>query len=298
MRYITLLLLFTLSQASFGATSVNVIASAGGPEEAPDNTEFNQFFDPSSASAAAISPHAGATADAFADHGVIKVFAQQNSLAGGFTGAAFAEGKWSDTMRLNSAGFNGQSAKLTFSITVQGFIAPTGSGRGSVELNVKVGIGSLLTINGAFDATTSNTTTGFPPSGLNIGSGALFYSNIHDLTTQITLGTPFTISEVLTAGAGKNGCQTTATCLLSEAGSVDVDFGHSSYWNGVKSIAVRNPNTGIFENQDISLFSLTGSSGIDYSQSFVPAPVPLPASLLLFAPTLGLLAVTSRRMRS
>lgn len=298
MRHVTLLLLFALSQATFAATvgtSVRVIASAGGPEEAPDDTDFNQNFDPSSASAAAISPHAGASADAFADFGVIKAMAQQNSSGGGFVGAGFAEGKWTEIMTLSSGSFNGQKAHITIGITLQGFISSTGTGRGAVNLDFNIGLGNGLTINGAWDSDTPDNATGFPLSGLNISGSSLFYSNIHDVTAEITLGNSFVVSEVLVASASKNGCQTTAACLLSGSGTVDVDFGHTSYWDGIKSISVLNTTTGLFESKDVSFFSLVGNSGVDYSQSFVPAAVPVPAAIWLFAPGLGCLAAAQRR---
>jgi len=154
-------------------------------------------------------------------------------------------------------------------------------------------------VNGAWDTNTPANATGFPGTGLNVQpGGTLFYSNIHNVTRTITLGDSFVLSESLSVGASsKPACQasSSAACLNDDSGSVDVDFGNSSYWNGITSIAVRDPGTGLFETKDLSLFSLSANSGTDYFQSFVPAPVPLPAALWLFAPALGVIARRWRR---
>ncbi len=301
MRFVSMVMLLALSQTAFAATvvgtRVDVVASAGGPEEDPNLADFNQRIDPSSASAAAISPHAGASADGFADFGVIKVIGQANSQSGGYLGTANATASWTDVVTLSSGAFNGLQARITASTTLQGFISPTGSGRGSIHLEFDMG-NAGTSVNGAWDTSTPVNATGFPAAGLNVQTGgSLFYSNIHEVTLVITLGNAFVLKEELALGAvSKPVCQTmSSACLDGSAGAVDVDFGHSSYWNGITSIAVRN-QSGLFEQQDLSLFSLSSSSGTDYFQSFVPTPVPLPAALCLFAPALGMLAVGARRI--
>ena len=299
MRLILIVMTLAMAQGAFAATVVgtraDVIASAGGPEEDSDLTDFSQRVDPSQASAAAISPHAGASADAFADFGVIKVMAQANSQSGGYLGAGNATGSWTDIVTLSSGSFNGQQARITASVTLQGFISPTGTGRGATHLEFKMG-NAGTSVNGAWDTSTPINATGFPSAGLNVlPGGSLFYSNIHEVTLTITLGNSFVLTEELTVGASsKPVCQTSsAACFNDDSGTVDIDFGNSSYWSGISSIAVLNQN-GFFENQDLSLFSLSANSGTDYFQSFVPAPVPLPAALWLFAPALALLGVTRR----
>jgi len=275
-------------------TRVEVIAFAGGPEEASNDTDSAQKIDPGSASVAAISPHAGANADAFAAFGVIKVSTQSNAQAGGFVGVGFANGMWSDIVTLSSAGFDGMEARITAGVTLAGFISPTGHGAGSVQFNFRLR-NSSTSVNGAWDTNTPLNATGFPSEGLNaIPGGSLFYSGVHEVTNTITLGSPFVLEEELTTNAFKLGCQTSSTCLLSEAGAADTDFGHSSYWNGFKSIAVKDPVTGLFNPVDLSLFSITASSGVDYSRSFVPTVVPVPAAILLFLPGLGVLACLRR----
>ena len=298
MRLLIVLTLLLLSHAGWAATvgtRADAVAFAGGPEEAPGQSDSNQATDPSSASAAAISPHAGASADASADFGVIKVIAQQNSPDGGFLGAATATGRWTEIMSLSSGSSNGQEARITMAVTLQGFISPVGSGRGSLSFNFDVR-NAGTSISGAWDTDTPVNATGFPNSGLNVtAGGTLFYSNIHEVTATITLGDTFVVEETLSASASKNGCHAETPCLASEAGAVDIDFGHSSYWSGITSVEVRDPITGLFVPADISQFTLTSNSGTDYSRSFVP--VPLPAAAWLFATALVRMVSRGRRKR-
>ncbi len=125
MRIMIVLMLTLLSQPVFAAivgTSVQVIAAAGGPDELSGASDFDQAFDASSASAAAISPHAGGSADGSANFGVIKVMAQANSQSGGYVGTGNATGSWTDIVTLSSGSFNGQQTRFTASVTLQGFI--------------------------------------------------------------------------------------------------------------------------------------------------------------------------------
>lgn len=299
MRVILIAMFLIAGQTAFAATvlgtRVDVIAWAGGPAEDPDLTDFNHTIDVGQASAAAVSPHAGASADGFADYGVIKVIAQANSQDGGYIGSANATGSWMDIVTLSSGVFNGQQARITASVTMEGYISPVGKGGGSAQLDFRMG-NAHTTVNGAWNNDTPVNATGFPASGLSVQpGGTLFYSNTHDVTLTITLGNSFILSEELSVGAGsKPACGTNPACLNGASGSVDVDFGHSSYWGGFKSIAVRNAS-GLFEQQDLSLFTLIADSGTDYSKSFVPQPVPLPGAVWLFGPALALLRLSGSR---
>lgn len=302
MRLLLLVLLLGLSHTAFAATvvgaTVQVNAFAGGPEEDPGLTDSNQFSGPQSGTVAAISPHAGASADAFADFGVVKVSGQANSQSGGYIGIANATGQWTDIVTLSSGAFNGLQARITGSVTLQGFISPVGTGRGNIHMEFDMG-NAGTSVNGAWDNDTPVNATGFPAAGLSVQpGGTLFYSNIHEVTLSIVLGNSFVLKESLALGAvSKPVCQTSnPACLDDGGGAVDVDFGHSSYWSGITSIKVRNAS-GIFVEQDLSQFTLSSNSGTDYFQSFVPNPVPLPAAAWLFAPALSVLAAMRRRQR-
>lgn len=255
---------------------------AGGPEEDnPGPNAFGQDSDISSASTFALSPHGGANGDAFVDFGVIKVIVQGNSQPGGYNAGAGASGSWTDIVTLSSGAFNGLQARITASVTLQGFISTVGTGRGAVVMDFDMG----------------NTGTSF--STVAERGETVFHNQEHAVTFTVTLGNSFVIAEKLSVGAGSNpACDTgaSAACLAGNGGAADVDFGSSSYWNGVSSIKVRNPGTGLFEEKDLSLFTLSSNSGTDYFRSFVPTPVPVPASLPLMSAGVAALA-WRRRLR-
>jgi hypothetical protein len=70
-------------------------------------------------------------------------------------------------------------------------------------------------------------------------------------------------------------------------GSGDVDFANTIYWTGIQSVM-----TGGVEITDYDLLT---QSGIDYRNSFAPAPVPEPAAAVLVV--IGLLMVAGTRIR-
>jgi hypothetical protein len=304
MRTANLLVLAFLSPpvwAATAGTSVHVVASAGGPQESAGLSDFEQASDVGSASAAAISPHAGASADGFANFGVLKVMAQGNSQSGGYNAAANATASWADIVTLNSSSFNGQQAKFTAIVSLQGFISPVDTGRGTVGMDFSIGLGGGFSINGAWDTNTPANASGFPSLGLSAQpGGSLFFSGFREVNFTVTLGNSFVMSEELRVGASsKPACESSSgpACMDGTSGSVDVDFGHSSYWGGITSIAVLNAGTGLFETKDLSLFSVGSVSGTDYLQSFVPNPVPVPAAVWMLGSALGLLASRRRRSR-
>ena len=79
---------------------------------------------------------------------------------------------------------------------------------------------------------------GFPVDGVSaVAGGPLYYSAIHDLTLSFVVGSAFTVTERLRVSTFKIDCGfNAALCETTGAGSVNVDFGHSSYWNGVSAI--------------------------------------------------------------
>ncbi len=70
-------------------------------------------------------------------------------------------------------------------------------------------------------------------------------------------------------------------------------FFNTSYWNGFSRVLVQDQNSGDYV--EIGNFQIASDSGLDFTQSFVPA-VPLPPSLPLFL--MGLLGVVIKRARN
>jgi hypothetical protein len=234
----------------------------------------------------------GGSGDASAQLGVIKVYASAFSAAGGAIGEASAEGAYAEDITVSSAGLNGTPGKITVGVTVQGFVDPQGSMGGSVDFSFN-GVGFV----GAWSALSSPAFPGgFPVDGVSaVAGGPLYYSAIHDFTLSFVLGSAFTVTERLRASTFKIDCGfNVALCETSAGGSVNIDFGHSSYWNGVSAVSLLDSN-GNYVPADLSLFTATSSTGMDMMQSFAPVPEPASAALLLLGMGSLLLSVAAKR---
>ena len=271
----------TVARASAGVTGSQV----------PINQRGSVFHsDVSSTSAAFVGGGGGGSGDASAQLGVIKVNSSAFSGAGGILAHGFAEGAYTEDITVSSAGLNGTPAKIKVGVTLQGFIDPHGSMGGSVDWSFN-GAGFL----GSWSAHSSPAFPGgFPVDGVSaVAGGPLYYSAIHEATISFTLGSPFNVTERLTVSTYKIDCGfNDALCETTPAGSVNVDFGHSSYWNGVSAISLLD-GSGHYVPADLSLFTATSSTGVDMMRSFVPVPEPASAALLL----LGLAGLTAERAR-
>ncbi|KQV52918.1 hypothetical protein ASC95_08990 [Pelomonas sp. Root1217] len=262
--------------ASAGSTIARTSASALGTQFDPPVDDFDSGT--FSASSSAAGNGAGGTADASVALGVIKLYASSFAGAGNHLGTAFAEGAYGEDITISSAGLNGTQARVTMGVTLQGMIDPTGGGYSSVNFSLN-GAGFLGSWGAHSDPAFPG---GFPVDFVSaVAGGPLYYSGIHNIKITITLGTPFTFTERLTVSAGKIDCLSDPQCSTSEAASVTADFGHSSYWNGISAISLLDPNTGLYVPADMSLFTITSPSGLNWAQSF--APVPEPSSLWLMS---------------
>ena len=253
-----------------------------------------------SSSSAASSGGAGGSGDGSVHLGVIKVFASSFSGAGNRIGSGHAHGRYLEEFTISSAGFTGMSGKITAGVTLQGFVDPQGSGVGTVDFSFSVnGAGG-----GFLGSWTVNSDPefpgGFPVDNVSATPGGpLFYSAIHEVTANFIVGGDVQVIERLAVTANKIGCGgTEAQCDLSAAGSVNIDFGHSSYWNGVSAISLLDPVTGEYVPADLSLFTMQSASGLDWSQSFAPAPVPEPYMAWLMAGGVALVGWRVRARRS
>lgn len=289
--------------AAVSATSARTNAGVNGSQVPVDQQGSDPRTGEFSSSSAFSGGAGGGSADASAELGVIKVYAAAFSGAGGVIGSAFAEGAYAEDITVSSAGLNGTPGKITVGVTLQGFVDPQGSMGGSVDWSFNGGgfLGSWSALSSpAFPG-------GFPVDGVSaVAGGPLYYSAIHDLTLSFIVGSAFTVTERLSVSAFKIDCGfNVALCETTGAGSVNIDFGHSSYWNGVSAISLLDDN-GNYVPADLSLFTATSSTGVDMMRSFAPlSPVPEPASAVLLLLGLGgllgwrgLLSSASGRTRS
>ncbi|KQW46668.1 hypothetical protein ASD88_09840 [Pelomonas sp. Root662] len=267
--------------ATAASTIANTSASALGKATDPPFVDLDTGTFSSSSSASGNG--AGATADASVQLGVIKLYASSFGGAGNSIGDAHAGASYGEDITISSAGFNGMQAKVKMGVTLQGLIDPTGGGYGSVDFFFGVGSNT----NSFLGTWTANSNPafpgGFPVANVSaVAGGPLYYSGIHEITANITLGSVFTVIERLRLHTHKVDCGgTDLQCSFSAAGSATADFGHSSYWNGISAISVLDPNSGLYVPADLSLFSVSSPSGLDWTKSF--APVPEPSTLWLMA---------------
>ena len=271
--------------AALSATSARTNAGVSGSQVPVGQQGSDPRTGEFSSSSAFADGGGGGSADASAQLGVIKVYAAAFSAAGGVVGSAFAEGKYAEDITVSSAGLNGTPGKIKVGVTLQGFVDPQGSMGGSVDWSFNGGgfLGSWSTLS------SPACPGGFPVDGVSaVAGGPLYYSNIHDLTISFSVGSAFTVTERLSASAFKIDCGfNVALCEATGAGSVNIDFGHSSYWNGVSAISLLD-NNGNYVPADLSLFTATSSTGVDMMRSFAPlTPVPESASVVLLLLGLG-----------
>ncbi len=295
------LLLSALPALAASVTSTKAAAHLTGPQVAAADQKNEAASGEFSSSAAVSGNGGGGTGDASAQIGVLKVFASMFSDAGGKLGGGSAQASYAEDITISSAGLNGTTGRITVGVTLQGMIDPQGSGGGSVDFSF--GAGAMGGFLGSWSAQSSPSFPGgFPVDGVSASAGGpLFYSNIHETTFDFTVGSAFTVVERLSVSTSKIDCPfNVAQCNASSAGSVNIDFGHSSYWNGVSAISLFDAATGKYVPADLSLFSATSSQGLDMMNSFAPPPaVPEPTNaLLMFIGLLGIGATTRRAMAS
>jgi hypothetical protein len=277
-------------------TSVSTSASALGAAVPLPGTDLDGgAFSSSSAYA---SGGAGGTGDAAVDLGVIKVFASMFSGPGHSIGSGSASGSWAEDINLAATAYTGMQARVKVAVTVQGFIDPVGSGFGTVNFRFRAGTASDSFLGFWGAGADPDAPNGFPDEFSNAAlNGPLYYSGLHELNVNFRVGTPFQVSASLSVNTAKTDCQSSvALCEQSAPGSVELQFGNSSYWAGVSEVSVRDAVSGQYLPADLALFSVTSASGADWKRSFVPpSPVPEPGTAWLLGGGLLLLAGRTRR---
>ncbi|MBP6095998.1 MAG: hypothetical protein KBF58_08765 [Methyloversatilis sp.] len=222
----------------------------------------------------------GAVVEADADLGVLRANAT-GFFASGESAAVNAIAIWKQeglVIEHPDTSFAGTLGTLSFEYLLEGYLDATGAGRAVVVLNKVVhppsGNGNSLGIASAF----ATAATG--PKAVNLAG---------EDSISFLFGTPFTLELQLnarvdraTAGFGS---------FVTGSGSAESIFYGTSYWGGIKGVTDADGN-------QVAGFSLSaaGNPDFDFQASAVPAPVPMPAAIWLFAAGLPLVHLARRRL--
>jgi hypothetical protein len=220
-------------------------------QESPDMVILNRAY---------AVPYGSSTANVFAEAnpGILRVlasvFATSSSEDSTWANAsAFAQ--FRDTITISAAGLDGQRGSAVVSIYLPGTILgdQTGGGsfRGDVVARFDLGRTRVYTLTEQ-----SGGGPPLPPPYIPDDGHIL-------LPLSFTYGAPLGISVSLEAVTEVNAYES-----YNEIGSmrVEADFAHSLIWDGISGVSVGNVLL------DPDGFSITSTSGTDYSMSYVPEP--------------------------
>jgi PEP-CTERM motif len=221
---------------------------------------------------------------AFADHGILK--ARVEATASACCGTSRSTAAFTDNFRLQAASPTVQTETFTVTLAhdwvlqrLAAYSDNFGAATGRVEL--------LLSIRGtdSFDPTYSARRIDDFNYGAIYGGDIVRsflngtegqWPDVLSLTAPMRFGKDYTLRAELVV-------HLQATSRASMALLAD----NSAYWGGIQQVVV--------EGASAVAFGVTSTSGTDWSQSFVPAPVPEPASAALLLAGGTLLAAAARR---
>ncbi|OHX34021.1 hypothetical protein BJL95_05875 [Methylomonas sp. LWB] len=268
------------------------------------------------------SGYARSTASAHASAGYLGVYAASDSMystkhqdaqgnlsgAGGGSADTHASANWYDLLTINASGMNGRLGSFSASIVVSGnalvhtdpgvmlkspdggLLLASNEGRSSVSL-----AGSGLNwptqtwddACGGGQLACANTSYGFSPIP-NVD----YHRGTASITIPVTINFRFGIAQTIGYSLSVSSHALSDVQYFKTAGSGGVnavaDLSHTLLWGGID---------GFFDDQGnaISNFSLSASSGFDYSQAAI-VPLPLSAWLMLSA-LMGWLGLRRKQSR-
>lgn len=282
------------------SASVSVFASYDPPSE-PLAQASDSDSGPNAASAAVGVGPSVADAASFADHGVLRAYAL-NALDNGAVSVAHASARasWQDQITLSSPGLDGRTARVTLEFDLDGYLDPTGGAEAILSFVMEFAHPSFLrtvrqSITVAYGGSQESALA--PPriqTGLQSGEfvfqpgDPLFVTVLRTVELEFPVGTALGVSARLEANTNRDLQGTFGP------GSAEVNFFNTSTWQGVKSVSVRDPVSGLFVPLSAGEFSFASAGGVDYRSAIVPEP----GSALLLALGLTATAAAVRRGRS
>jgi hypothetical protein len=205
-----------------------------------------------------------------------------------FQGAIYVAN--SETLLLSAPGFtSGSTAQIRYSFFVPGSlqVGTTGSAISTGSASFWTTRGGLfqqplrsIEDIGSYYAYRSN-----PSNGSNQSSFPA--DRILTYEASVTIGESFLVSQHLSLSI--DGQSTTSLTHSPGSASADVNFGNSAYWNGVSAVTI--------DGVPVTDFTLLNSSGIDFSDTFAPVPVPEPETYAFIAASTLLLGAIGYRLR-
>ncbi len=214
------------------------------------------------------------------------------------TGAKIAA-SFTDFFRVNGGALNGTLATLTIPLRFNWSFTATSAASGvgilgiaefSVLLDPNLGISNVqsLAFREEFAPGASLGGTGQLTTGLSTFTPVPF-TNTPTMMIGIELGRTIKVKADLNVTIAGNDFNVLSPANVAPFADflVQLDAGHSAYWGGIQSVVDAN-------GQSVE-FSVSSASGHDWSQSSVPATVPLPASLVLLMAACGTLPVFTGR---
>lgn len=216
--------------------------------------------------------------------GQTKLFAHSRAYNDAGIAKGVVTGGWVDNLTLNpvNAADVGKTASFTFAMDVQGTLAGQGapgtySFNSGASLGIRPYVNDLSLTGPVFQFFVGGQGQNYDPYNQTVNQVVSF-------TTDITLGSPFELGIFARALAGNASATGGAPYAVSEA---TVDFSNTISWSGISSVTM---------NGTPVPYTLSSTSGIDWTQPY--APVPVPAGIVLFGSGLvGLLGAALRKKK-
>lgn len=191
----------------------------------------------------------------------------------------------SDGLRIDSALYHGQIARVEYALDVSGFVEPfIDAGAGTLAGAFSTWRLSSGCHNPLHCAQTAYTGGASYTGGVLVPTGdetgLLNFVLEIAFGTEINLTTTLDLTNQLLFGDLKTG-----EGVEGVAGTVTADFAHTVVWGGIRSVS-------LLDGTVVTDWTSTSGSGFDYGSASV---VPVPAAVWLFGPAVAGLAALRRR---